>query len=244
MIFKHRPSVAGRKRTASRLRPARPWGPVVLSVLLALLVLAGCASKDQPAGSGVAPTTGLSSPLANIGPLPATLGGDRLDPTSLAGKPVVLWFWAPWCPVCRSEGPSIAKVAAQYTGRVRFIGVAGEGTVAAMRAFVKETRTGGLTQLADVNGTIWRDYGVSVQPALAFITADGTADLRIGSLDERTLRARVAELAAGATTSSVPVTRGLYCSRAPDGRLICGAGGPSHSATTTGSTPTPSTTTP
>jgi thiol-disulfide isomerase/thioredoxin len=160
------------------------------------------------------------------------LGGGRLDSASLAGNPVVLWFWAPWCPICRSEGPAIAKVASEFDGRVRFIGVAGEGTVPAMNAFVKETRTGGLTHLADVSGSVWRSYGVAVQPAFAFITANGTADLRIGGLDEQTLRARVAELAAGARTSTVTMTPGQYCSRAPDGRLVCGASGPGHGATT------------
>jgi thiol-disulfide isomerase/thioredoxin len=205
---------------------------VVLVALLTVLGLAGCAGSARTVGSSnAAPTTGLSSPLANIGPLPSTLGGGRFDPAVLAGKPVVLWFWAPWCSVCRSEGPTIAKVASQFTGRVRFIGVAGEDTVAAMRAFVQQTGTGALTHLADVNGVVWRDYGVSVQPAFALISADGTANLRIGSLDEQTLRARVAELAAGTRTSSVTMTPGLYCSRAPDGWTVCGASGPPHTST-------------
>lgn len=204
---------------------------VVASAVAALLVLAGCTATAHPADSGVGPTTALSSPLAGAGPLPATLDGARLDPASLTGKPVVLWFWAPWCAVCRGEGPTIAKVAAQFHGRVRFIGVAGQGTVPAMTAFVQQTGTTGLTHLADVTGAVWRSYGVAVQPAFAFITPAGAADLRIGSLDEQTLRARVAELAAGTRTSTVRMTPGLYCSRAPDGRTVCGESGPPHSAT-------------
>lgn len=218
---------------AGRLR--RHPGPrrsVAAVAMLAVLALAGCAHAVRPVGSSTAAAhTGPSSPLASVGPLPATIAGGRLDPASLSGKPLVLWFWAPWCSICRSEGPTIAKVAAQFTGKVRFIGVAGEDTVPAMTAFVQQTGTGTLTQLADVNGVVWRDYGVSAQPAFAFITADGTADLRIGSLDEQTLRTRVAELAAGAPTSSVTMTPGLYCSRAPDGRTVCGASGPPHSPT-------------
>lgn len=207
--------------------------PVALLSALTMLALAGCTGPVRPVGSSAgAPTTGLSSPLGNLGPLPATIDGGRLAPASLAGKPVVLWFWAPWCSICRGEGPTVARVAAQFTGRVRFIGVAGEDTVPAMTTFVQQTGTGALTHLADVTGVIWRDYGVSVQPAFAFITADGTADLRIGGLDEQTLRARVAELAAGTRTSSVTMTPGLYCSRAPDGRTVCGASGPAHTSTT------------
>jgi thiol-disulfide isomerase/thioredoxin len=151
---------------------------------------------------------------------------------------VVLWFWAPWCPICRSEGPSIARVASEFAGKVSFVGVAGQGTVPAMTQFVRQTGTGALTQLADVSGAVWRDYGVSVQPSFAFITADGTAQVRVGSLDAATLRARVAELAAGASISKVTMTPGQYCSRAPDGRLVCGASGPAHSATTAPTTGT------
>ncbi|KRF29007.1 redoxin domain-containing protein [Phycicoccus sp. Soil802] len=224
---------AGRQRSDGMKRLGRTRGPLILSAVLALLLLAGCAGKDQPASPGLAPTTGQSTPLAGIRPRPATLGGGPFDPASLAGKPVVLWFWAPWCPICRSEGPAIRNVAAEFTGRVRFIGVAGQDTVPAMDAFVKETHTDGLTHLADVNGSIWREYGVSVQPAFAFITADGKADLQIGGLDEQTLRSRVAELAAGASTSTVTMTPGGTCSRAPDGRLICQSAGPAHTATTT-----------
>lgn len=239
MSLEHPASGRSRQRSADRRHVGRARRSLVPVALVALLVLAGCAGTGQPVGPGAAATTGLSSPLANAGPLPTTVDGGRLDPATLAGKPVVLWFWAPWCAVCRGEGPTIAKVASEFTGKVRFIGVAGEGTLPAMTAFVKATGTGGLTHLADVSGSVWRDYGVSVQPAFAFITADGTVDLRIGSLDEATLRARVTELGGGIRTSTVTSTPGQYCSRAPDGRQICGASGPPHSATTTGPTRTP-----
>ncbi|MFC8504243.1 redoxin domain-containing protein [Pedococcus sp. NPDC057267] len=172
------------------------------------------------------------SPLAHIGAVPATVSGARFDPSTLTGKPVVLWFWAPWCTVCRSEAPAVTKVAADFAGRVDIIGVAGQGTKGAMADFVKQTGTSGLTHLADVNGTVWRAYGVSVQPSFAFITPDGRADLRVGSLDEKTLHARVAEVATGSATSTVSLPPGQTCSRAPDGTLLCGSAGPGQPTTT------------
>jgi thiol-disulfide isomerase/thioredoxin len=195
---------------------------------VAALVVAGCAAGSTSAGAPATP----GSPFSTVGSLPKTLDGASLDTSSLAGKPVVLWFWAPWCTFCREEAPAVDRVAREFSGRVAVIGVAGQDTLEAMRAFVESTGTGHLTHLADVSGSVWRDYGVSVQPAFAFIAPDGRAQLRVGSLDEASLRARVAELASGAQVATAP-TSGGTCSRAPDGTLYCGAAGPSTPTSTT-----------
>ncbi|MEO6414044.1 MAG: redoxin domain-containing protein [Pedococcus sp.] len=161
------------------------------------------------------------------------MDGTAFDAASLTGKPVVLWFWAPWCTICRGEAPTVAKIAAEFAGQVEFVGVAGLDTVSAMTRFVQQTGTGDFTHLADTNGTIWREYGVAVQPAFAFINSDGRADVRVGSLGEAALRARVVEVAAGAATSTVSATPGPTCSKAADGTLRCGSAGPGQPSTAT-----------
>jgi thiol-disulfide isomerase/thioredoxin len=122
-----------------------------------------------------------------------TLGGQDFSGESLLGKPAVLWFWAPWCPVCQREAPLVGKVAGANPG-VTFVGVAAQDQIPAMQKFVAEYPVGGFTHLADTDGAVWAKFGVTSQPAYAFITADGGIDVVKGSLSESQLTERVGAL--------------------------------------------------
>ncbi len=123
-----------------------------------------------------------------------TVDGGELDAAALAGTPVVLWFWAPWCTICRVQAPEMAEVAAEYAGRVEVLGVAGRGEVEAMQVFVAETGTGGFRHLVDEDGSLWNRFGVITQPAFVFVAGSGTTDSFAGSLGGDQLRAVVEEL--------------------------------------------------
>lgn len=125
-----------------------------------------------------------------------TLAGKDFSGESLAGKSAVLWFWAPWCPNCRREAPAVARAAQANAGRVEFIGVAAKDQLPAMQGFVTEYKVDSFPHLADSDASIWRHFGVTQQPAYAFIRPDGTIEVVKNQLSEAELTAHLRQLSA------------------------------------------------
>ena len=54
-----------------------------------------------------------------------TLDGKSADLSSYVGKgPVLMEFWATWCPNCRELEPALLAAQKKYSSKVRFVGVA------------------------------------------------------------------------------------------------------------------------
>ena len=167
---------------------------VVAALVAAALLVTACAegfSRDSPAA---VPTPDGASDSLDFSA--TTLAGPEMDVSTLAGEPVVLWFWAPWCTICRVEAPEVAAVAADLQGEVTFLGVPGRGPAADMRSFVEDTGTGGLQHLVDADGSLWQRFRVVNQPSFAFVDPDGGVELFAGALGAEQLRARASALAA------------------------------------------------
>lgn len=148
-----------------------------LLAVLALVLVAGCT-----AGSSTSSTSAPASAVNALDFTGTTLTDQPFNGATLKGTPVVLWFWAPWCTVCRAEAPDVAAVAAQYAGRVTFLGVPGLGQVDAMKAFVAETGTSGFQHVSDVDGSLWQRFGVVSQPSFVFVDGSGSAQRIDGGL--------------------------------------------------------------
>ena len=109
----------------------------------------------------------------------------------------MLWFWAPWCTICRVEAPDVAAVAAELEGEVTFLGVTGRGDTTDMAAFVQDTGTARLQHLVDADGSLWQRFRVVNQPSFAFVSPDGSVETFAGALGAEQLEARASALAAG-----------------------------------------------
>lgn len=129
---------------------------------------------------------------APSGPAPL-LAGTLLDgtPVKLAdarGRPVLVHFWAEWCPICRLEEGSIQALARDH----RVISVATtSGDAAAVRAFMDKEGLSFPT-LVDEDGSVGRRWGVKGVPATFVIDAEGqVAHATVGYTTEWGLRLRL-----------------------------------------------------
>ena len=89
---------------------------VILGSLTSGLLGAPGALRAQDMGIEV----GSKAPAAKV----ETLDGKAVDLSQYVGKsPVLIEFWATWCPNCRELEPHLKAVAAKYANQVKFVGV-------------------------------------------------------------------------------------------------------------------------
>ncbi len=117
----------------------RPSRRAMAGAAAAAIVLAACGggdgdTTDVPAAdrtaTSVAPVSDADNSSAALPEAFATatpLDGGTFDAEALAGNDLVVWFWAPWCTICRGEAPEVAEVAARYADQLQVIGVPGRG---------------------------------------------------------------------------------------------------------------------
>ncbi len=113
-------------------------------------------------------TAGTAESLSFTG---TTIDGEPFKGSELSGKPAVLWFWAPWCPTCRSQVPAVEAIADDFEGEVAVVAVGGLSDQSAITDFARGVE--GPTHLVDVEGQIWRHFGISAQSTYVLLNAQG-----------------------------------------------------------------------
>jgi len=123
--------------------------------------------------------------------LPKLDGGGTIDYGALKGKPLVINFFASWCPYCVGEMPAFEKVHEQLGDSVEFLGISQSDGQAASVALAHRT---GIRYPAgfDEAGTFFRAVGTGSMPTTIFVKPTGEiAYVQIGPLTEESLRQAV-----------------------------------------------------
>ncbi len=117
--------------------------------------------------------------------------GEEIRLADLTGKPVLINFWATWCPPCREELPCFQKAYAQYGEEIQFLimnetdGV--RDTVESARSFAEENQYD-FPLYFDTKGQGGRAYSVMYIPVTVFINAEGEMVYEhVGALTEEDL---------------------------------------------------------
>jgi len=164
---------------------------ILLSAAAVLLAACGTAGNGEDAApaEGAAEVAGDPAPDVEF----ENFDGELRQLADLRGQPVVLNFWASWCPPCVAEMPYIEAVHRDHGDEVHFLGMNTQDSMAPALDLVDQT---GVTyELGlDPNGDIFREFSVFTMPMTFFINADGEiVDTHGGIFTEQQLRDQIDE---------------------------------------------------
>jgi thiol-disulfide isomerase/thioredoxin len=145
---------------------------------------------------------------------PEFLGPKPVALASLKGKPVLLFFWAHWCPDCKADAPLIAQVRSEFaskgltvigpTQRYGYVARGEEAPAAQEMKYIEEVRQQYYKDLLDMPAPVseenFKIYGASTTPTFVFIDPQGIVRLyHPGKMTLEELRAAVSRLIKSST---------------------------------------------
>lgn len=176
------------------MREKLEWSAlIVLSALLGLGWI--YVSRDTTTSAGPFPMT-TAPHVGNLAPdfTLQTLDGRSItlsDYTAGNGRPVVLNFWATWCPPCRVEMPYFNRASAKYEERAAIFSINQAEAPETIAAFAERN---GLTYplLVDQDMKVNNLYGVLNLPTTIFIDRNGVVkEVLIGTINQAVLEDRI-----------------------------------------------------
>ncbi|WP_333003687.1 redoxin domain-containing protein [Vibrio coralliilyticus] len=144
-------------------RSLRYWLKEIL--ILVVLAIAISAAIDWFRSQSL--PTESAPPITGV-----TLDGESVDVIAMSyEQPVMVYFWATWCPACKFVSPTVDWLSQYYP----VIGVAGSsGTSARVRQFM-QAQEYQFSNINDERGEIFNHWNISVTPTV-FIIKDGKVE--------------------------------------------------------------------
>ncbi len=145
----------------------------------------GEALTEAPIAGYLAPSFSLTSTL-----------GEEISLADYRGRPVILNFWATWCPPCRAEMPEFQSASTRYNGQATILGVDQGEPPSIVSDFGNAL---GITYplLVDQENVVNRAYGVTALPTTVFIDGRGVVrEVFTGIVSKAVLEDRIERLLA------------------------------------------------
>lgn len=120
------------------------------------------------------------------------LNGTKFSMHGLRGQPVILNFWATWCPPCRKEMPNLEKVFKQ--GKIAVIGINLNENPERVKKYLDKFNIT-FPVAIDIQDKIQQKYSVLLKPTTYFIDKNGIIiDKKYGALSSDELNEKAEKL--------------------------------------------------
>lgn len=117
-----------------------------------------------------------------------TLAGEAYSKESLKGRPALLVFWAPWCPVCRTELPILGRFYRdEKPAQLQVISIGFADKRGNIEAYVKShPETFVFPTAFDEDNWISQAFKVTATPTFVLLDSQGNIQLvhRGGGIDQ------------------------------------------------------------
>lgn len=149
-----------------------PFAAAAVLLLGILWINTSRVDPDQFLRQGIqAPQEGLLAPDFSL----ETLEGTTVSLAEYRGRPVLINFWASWCPPCRSEMPAMEKMYREFksTGfEILAVNVTNQDRLSDARTFVSQHQLSFPIPL-DRTGEVSELYQISSLPTSFFVDEQG-----------------------------------------------------------------------
>jgi len=169
-----------------------PWTRqryVLLMALVAIFGLSWIVASRVPENTtrhvAQAPKPGFLAPDFEL----QSLDGETIKLSQYRGYPVVINFWATWCPPCRSEMPAIVQEYERYKEQGLVVLAIDNGEDPPKVLEFRKQYGMSFPVLLDKKMRVAEMYQIRALPTTFFIAPDGTiTDMVVGGMNAATVR--------------------------------------------------------